>query len=1155
VRISDLQVDGFGIWKGLTVAKLADDMTVFYGQNEAGKTTLMQFVRSILFGFAPERLEKYTPSIYGGLAGGSVFVAAPNGNFEVQRHVDPNRHADATGDLTVIDNDDGDVHGSAQLAQIMSNIDESIFNNVFAVGLREIQELGALNNTQAAEHLYRLTSGVDRVSLVDVMRDLNKRREQTWSDDPQLNSRLTKLQHKRQQLLREIEELRARTKRWSRVATQAKEAGRRIDEIVAEIKRLEREMKLVEVSMQVAERWQSRTVVAQQIDSFGKLPDPRDVSVSRLNEINEKIARQKERIEQAQNQRVKIRKDALQLPINRSLWKNRGKIDALSAHSPWIESLQRQATQLKTEISRIESTMTGEVDGLGPNLKLKAKDIQELGPRRFAGLRNIARQLSEQNRLLARMKEEADKAKFELGQQEQVLGESLSEHTGSIPETLDDTSRHVNRLRRRIELEEKIQKLTNNQKELEREVDNVVSEQVLPVNKLTIIGIVFVAGIIMAGFGLFSSLWTRPSWNVNPILGQASGISTDVGLLLMILGTVFGFLSLGLKYHWERVAREEMDDFRHQMDLVRQQLKRTRNERDEIDRLLPLGSSQWDLDLKDSESRLMRLEGLVPMENRAKSARMRLEDVRRQISTQEREVETHEKKWQSSLRGAGLPDSLTPAQVKEISLRSDKIVGFNSRLGHFQSELAEREKELNLIGSRVSELIQESAPDIKFTNPLAALSQLTSRLGEQLKLVETRKDFLEQYRTLRTAMERARRDLDKLLGCRQKLLTGVGVETENEYRQFDVKHSQREKLIDQRKQLGEQIAAALGANVAESDVSPLLQAYGHSGLEKRWEALQAEIEQLKGEQTKLLQQRGEFVQEIKMMSEDSRLDTAKLELNSIEAEMQQRYHQWQTLCAGTQLLEAIREGYESKRQPETLKEASTYLDQLTEGQYKRIWTRLVGEELLVDNRQAETISVDKLSRGTREAVYLSLRLALVSAYARRGAVLPLVLDDVLVNFDAQRARSAARLLRDFSRNGYQILMFTCHNHMRDLFHSLDADVRVLPHHKDVVEKQAIPIRYQPQTEQVASPETMVPSAPAPVPDMIPQPVVRRPIQISTDDYDPELEFELSALAADQAADERNQRELVSTRRFQPDIEDLPHEFLNWLPAKTERQTA
>ena len=242
-------------------------------------------------------------------------------------------------------------------------------------------------------------------------------------------------------------------------------------------------------------------------------------------------------------------------------------IEALAAHTPWLESLQRQAHQLRGEIDKIEGDLNGEVSGLGTQLKLKNRDIHELGSRRFQAVRSVARQLAEQNRLLSRLKDEADKSKFELGQQEQVLGETISEQTGSIPETLDETSRQVNRLRRRIELEEKIQKLTTNQKELEREVDNVVAEQVLPVNKLTVIGIVFITGIIMAGFGLVSSLWHDKFWPTSDLLGRASGISSDLGFLLMILGTVFGFVSLGLKYHWERLAKEEMDDFRHQHSL------------------------------------------------------------------------------------------------------------------------------------------------------------------------------------------------------------------------------------------------------------------------------------------------------------------------------------------------------------------------------------------------------------------------------------------------------------------------------------------------------------------------------------------------------------------------------------------------------------
>jgi hypothetical protein len=85
-----------------------------------------------------------------------------------------------------------------------------------------------------------------------------------------------------------------------------------------------------------------------------------------------------------------------------------------------------------------------------------------------------------------------------------------------------------------------------------------------------------------------------------------------------------------------------------------------------------------------------------------------------------------------------------------------------------------------------------------------------------------------------------------------------------------------------------------------------------------------------------------------------------------------------------------------------------------------------------------------LSRGTREAVFIALRLSLAAAYARRGVMLPLVLDDVLVNFDHDRAVHAARTLKTFSELGHQVLMFTCHQHIVDIFHDIDVEVRILP---------------------------------------------------------------------------------------------------------------
>ena len=1139
MRITDLQVDGFGVWKGLKIESLSENVTVFYGQNEAGKTTLMQFIRSMMFGFCSDRREKYTPPVYGGLAGGMAEIVTSMGDFEIQRHVDPNRINDNDGDLTVTDTNDGSVHGRAKLGSVLSEIDESIFNNVFAIGLREIQELNALNSTDASDMLYKLTSGLDRVSLVDVMRDLRNRRENIWGGDEEAQSRLTELTTRKHKLMREIEELLGRSKRWSKIAAQTNDISNELEEITEKLADAGREARLLEVSMQISDRWKSRTVLHEQIRTFGKLPDPRDINVKQLDSINAKIVTQKERRDQILEQRKKIKQEAMGLPINRRLWAQKASIDALSEHSPWVGSLQRQASKLSEDINGIENSLLGEVDGLGTQLKIRTKDVRDLGNRGFSTLKTTAKKLIEQQDRLKKLKGEIEKSEFEIGQQHDRLRVNLDKRGG---DSLDDTNRYVNRLRRRIELDEKITKLQSSRHGLERDIDEIVNEQVLPVGKLGIVGIVFIAGIVFLGFGLLRTT-------------ELNAQAAQLGVMLMLMGGICGFISMAMKYHWEKVARDELDDFRHQMDVIRQQLKRGISERDDIERQLPDSIVQWELELKDAESKLAQMEELVPLENRYQSSQSSLEDLRRRTANQEREVELASENWRAALRTAGLPEALQPLQLKEISQRSHRIGISNFKLDQYKAELADRNKELDTLRNRVDGLFHDCG--LKFTSSdiLKRLKQLTTQLGEQRTLVNSRKEFATKYKNLRSKLSKCKREYDRLLGQKRRLLAAVGADTEEQYRQFEVKHKQRTKLIEKRTNLTEQIAAALGNNFVEDDISEHLEAYGFAGLEKRWEATQSQIEEMKEQQTRLHQQRGEFLQEVKMLGEDSRLDEARLELNSIETEISRSKKQWQVLAASSQMLESIREKYESKRQPETLQEASGYLERLTDGHYTRIWTRLIGEELLVDNKNDETITVDKLSRGTREAVYLSLRLALIGAYARRGAVLPMVMDDILVNFDSKRARAAAELLVDFSRNGYQLLMFTCHEHMRDLFHTLDVNVKVLPNHKDVVESDAIPQEYNGR----GRPQVM------PVPAMTSAPVVAsRPlatayitpasgIAIDTDEFDPELEFELSAVIDDQHRDQQLRHELIYISPNYEDPIDLSGEHEIWRETNSTKQ--
>ena len=58
MKLTSLKIDGFGMWSDLELEGLDEPLSVFYGRNEAGKTTLLQFIRSILYGFSPQRRQR-----------------------------------------------------------------------------------------------------------------------------------------------------------------------------------------------------------------------------------------------------------------------------------------------------------------------------------------------------------------------------------------------------------------------------------------------------------------------------------------------------------------------------------------------------------------------------------------------------------------------------------------------------------------------------------------------------------------------------------------------------------------------------------------------------------------------------------------------------------------------------------------------------------------------------------------------------------------------------------------------------------------------------------------------------------------------------------------------------------------------------------------
>ncbi len=102
---------------------------------------------------------------------------------------------------------------------------------------------------------------------------------------------------------------------------------------------------------------------------------------------------------------------------------------------------------------------------------------------------------------------------------------------------------------------------------------------------------------------------------------------------------------------------------------------------------------------------------------------------------------------------------------------------------------------------------------------------------------------------------------------------------------------------------------------------------------------------------------------------------------------------------------------------------------MTAGRYVSIRRRLDDAgTMLVEQQNGKLKTPNQLSTGTREQLYLAIRLAYVQHYCQESEPLPLIMDDILVNFDEQRAQNTLEVLFELPSN-IQVLFLTCHDHM------------------------------------------------------------------------------------------------------------------------------
>ncbi len=1169
MKVRDVQIDGFGVWSGLSVDSMPEGMTVFYGPNEAGKTTLMNFLRTMFYGFTAERRQRYLPPVFGGKPGGAIRVTGPGGGYEIARRATLNDPS-IIGQLTVTSSD-GVTQGQHRLTSLLGNVDESIFTNVFAIGLRELQELSTLDDTSAADELYKLSSGLDRVSLVDVMRQLKTARSHIVSTNTDAGQ-MPAMMAKREKLRDELDQLTGRGRRWGELAAHRRNQQTEIDELKLRVEQWELEAKSVETALQVRDPWAQRDAARIRLKALNARVDLPENAVDKLREIQDQMDDKRRQIQAIKEERKQLRRRAGEMPVSKGILSLAGKIEAAGEQGPWITSLQKQIQRLESETQQTREQLLEDAKRLG----LTDQDQESLlNDKRLANIPDLSRQAISQLAGPARDvrvhqvrlkqtreqglndKKEADRLHSE------IAGFLSVRDADDLQSAIKRSSDLIQSLRKLQQTEERLDKLIKHKRELEAEAVDLASDEALPLDRLGLLAIPFFFGSVMLIYGIGKFL--RIPLFARQVRDVGERITTTADQTNGFLMTLVGIIVLFAMYSWwklmERGSKGDLNDCESQLEALNVQIRKTEQERDEMYKELPEHNGSLEIRLKEAEHELSECEGLLPVHHNYQAALQRFKTVKQHAGDAAHGLKSARHQWKKTLQQLGLADSLSPKSIRILAEGYESLLQTRRRLKTQQDELDQRRIEMTTSLQRIETLSMQlkvavedngsietargsqslldrldktrdqsrgndaqrsldrdrrdrrdsharedasislraasssgSSADAVVDGPLVKLQELNNMVAQHKQYIVQRKQLRAEDEEQSKKQKSLQRLMDKWMRARQMHLADHGVENQQQLEEQLSLKRDHQKLSHEIDALDERVRGIIGGHVPYESVARLLESAPPGELEKRWETLGQRIQQADERISQLLQRQGETSQEMKTLAADRRLAEVKLELACLEKQLESCAEHWRTLGATTCMLEKVCEVYETERQPETLREASTFLKQLTDGKYVRVWTPLGKNALRIDNDKGQSLPLEVLSRGTRETVFIALRLSLAAAYSRRGVTLPLVLDDVLVNFDTVRANNAAKVLRDFASLGHQVVMFTCHEHIMRMFDTIGVQVRVLPAHGQSGEAKIYQANMAPVAAEspkyLAPPEIVIERTPMPAPiSFVQEPVV------------------------------------------------------------------
>jgi uncharacterized protein YhaN len=944
VKLSSFHIDGFGALTDIGLEEMAPGLVVILGPNEAGKSTLFDFLAGVLFGF-PSRKDnsRYHAPARGGRHGGRVsFVDEAGGTWVVERHAGPHRGLE----VRLPDGSEGD---EASLTRALAGASSSLFRAVFAVDLDDLGQMDNLESDEVRELLFAASIFGQRRSATKAMKHLADARDELARprrDDATANRLARELETVRAELAAARQEA-ATYESLLRGAAAADEQIQALRSQRKTSRDRERELELLETC------WRHYCDAGRARLALSLTPE-----VSGTASLLENGA------------------------------ELRGLTTELSGH---LERATKLDDLLRNRAS-LESSIARRLSALGPGwTRERAMDAHDT--------ELLADSVRTARDRLSALQTDVVSADAVRVQAEALLSECGDRASADDPPmgrvaeraVLESRNAAVAELRDRLSEAERF--------ELEMLADERGKASPLPTpgaaDRSARLAVLVDSAFAVAVFALGVVLFARHQ--------------TELAMVALLLGLTLGVAAV-------LVARRELRSAEATAEMSgapspgitfgelasdrAELMARTR---------IQIGELAETLGLEVPPSRV-DVERCAAALQQAREARRRLEDLARASSEAEARVARAAEVDRTAQQAVTLEQQSFEAWCRRrgfVAIGPEETLEAIAALADLREQLAALsrvdraikglEGSVTSFAHRCRELLDVVDPGAvrAEANGPDGTGELESMLGRLVRLLDEAADVAARRSQLRHELSNAETALERALG-------------------------------------GGVVAAGLRAELAGGEV--LEWTTERADLERAIEAVrQAEEDAVRRHQS--------IAEAMERLATSDRIAELERRQDALEVELDRVLRRYLVLGMARALLQQTLARHERERQPAVIASAADHFRRVTGGRY----TALLADAG-TDGKQTvralsstgEAIDAARLSRGTIEQLYLCLRLGLADSFAHRSVSLPIVLDDVLVNFDPDRAAAVATELAA-TAGSHQMVFLTCHPHLAEMMLRAAAD--------------------------------------------------------------------------------------------------------------------